>query len=128
MGTDPGIAMQPSVVDDYKPQPPAAPTNTAQQFKSGLAGGQELSMADIDATDRVHTFILEADQVVRSHVDAADKSKTKYAQTEAASRLTFMNVEQLAVARFGAVDTEVHQLGPIAPPTAFMGPAPEGGN
>lgn len=128
MGTDPGIAMQPSVVDDYKPQPPAAPTNTAQQFKSGLAGGQELSIADIDATDRVHTFILEADERIKSHVYAADNSKAKYAQTEAASRLTFMSVEQSAAAQIGDVDTVVHQLGPIAPPTAFASAAPEGGN
>ena len=127
MGTDPGIAMQPSAVEGYQPRPPQAPDNTAQQFASGLAGGQELSMADIEATDRVHTFILEANQKIESHVYAADHSKEKYAQTEVAGRLSFMNVEQKDTARIGEVDTQVHQLGPMAVPTAFASAAP-GGN
>lgn len=128
MGTDPGIAMQPSAVESYGPRAPQVPTSTGQQFNSGLAGGQDLSIADIDATKRLHGFITEADQTVRDHIWSARTSVDKYAQTEQASRLTFMNVEQEKTALFGEVDVEVHQLGPMLPPTAFASAAPEGGN
>jgi hypothetical protein len=119
--------MEPGSVESYQPRPPQPPTSTEQQFASGLAGGQELSVADIKATERVHGFITEANEFVSAQVATAGKSVEKYAQTEAASKLVFMDTGQETTARVAPVDTRVYQFGPMAVPTAFASAAP-GGN
>lgn len=109
----PGLKMEdPGEVEGYNPVPPEAPKSSAQQFKSGLAGGQELSMADQAATDKAHQFITHGNQKIRSHKFAADASLQKYLDQEHKGKVEYMNTDQNTLAQMENPDQ------PVAPPPA----------